>query len=68
MNIIEEFIEKRVSEFIGKRVKEIAQEKDECITIKFDDETSIDISIGMFNTSCHCHPEYEYYLDIETSL
>lgn len=55
-------------EFNGKIIKEIVKENDSFITFKFTDETSINISIDSVNISCWCHPEYEYYLDIETHL
>jgi hypothetical protein len=55
-------------EFIGKTVKDIVKENDSFITIKFTDESSISIGVDSVNISCWCHPEYEYYLDIETHL
>jgi hypothetical protein len=48
----------------GKVVKSCKQ-TDEKLTIVFEDGASIEVTYGSYNTSCSCHPEYEYYIDAE---
>lgn len=50
-------------QFAGKVFSGITISEDD-VTINFTDGSHISIELDSVNESCHCHPEYRYYLDV----
>lgn len=47
----------------GKVVKSCVT-TEEKLTIVFEDDTKVEVTLDSWNRSCRCHPEWEYYLDV----
>jgi hypothetical protein len=58
-------IDKINEQIQGKKVKELNRVGDWEVQLVFDDDTFVQFEISERNTSCHCHPEYEYKLQVE---
>ncbi len=50
---------------IKGEVVESCKHTDEKLVITFEGGTTLEVTFDSYNASCHCHPEYEYYLDVE---
>ncbi|TVX85971.1 hypothetical protein [Paenibacillus agilis] len=54
--------------FAGKVFMNIELHEDnESAKINFTDGSFINVELDYVNESCHCHPEYRYYLEIQAS-
>lgn len=62
-------IVKMISSLQGKTIQDVdvtewSADDVKSIRVTCTDETYLDIELDERNTSCSCHPEYEYYLDV----